>query len=81
MMNQAKPRLALDMHVLAQGVKTGVYRVCDELFPRLARSPRFDPRFFFREGDATRVAPYLAEHHLRGRPHNNPALPSADAEL
>ena len=69
------------MYVLAQGVKTGVYRVCDELFPRLARSPRFDPRFFFREGDATRAAPYLAEHRLRGRPHNDPALPSADADI
>ena len=81
MMNETTPRLALDMYVLAQGVKTGVYRVCDELFPRLARSPRFDPRFFFREGDALKAEPYLAEHRLRGRPHNNAAVPSADADI
>ena len=81
MMNETTPRLALDMYVLAQGVKTGVYRVCDELFPRLTRSPRFDPRFLFREGDVVKAAPYMAEHRLRGRPHKDSALPSSDAEI
>src|SRR5438876_568833 len=42
MVSKPAPRLALDMYVLAQGVKTGVYRVCDELFPRLTRSSRLD---------------------------------------
>ena len=49
-MNEQKPRLALDMYVLTQRVETGVFRVCDELFPLLARSPQFSTRLFYRTG-------------------------------
>ena len=72
-MSSALPRVALDMYVLAQGVKTGIYRVCDELFPLLARSPRIDTRLFCRPGDEAGVADYvqakgLRAHTLRGLP-------------
>ena len=55
MMSEITPRLALDMYVLAQGVKTGVYRVCDELFPGW-RLPRFETRPFVRAGDEVKAA-------------------------
>jgi glycosyltransferase involved in cell wall biosynthesis len=76
------PRLALDMYVLAQGIKTGVYRVCDELFPLLARSGRFDSRLYYRAGDEDK--PGMAAMHKRlGAPvHTAPqGGPSADAEI
>lgn len=58
------PRLALDMYVLAQGVRTGVYRVCDELFPRLAESERLQTGLFCRAPDEVRLAAYLATKDL-----------------
>ncbi|RWM31968.1 glycosyltransferase [Mesorhizobium sp.] len=64
MVSKPAARLALDMYVLAQGIRTGVYRVCDELFPRLTRSSRLDARLFYREGDEARAAPYIAERQL-----------------
>ncbi|RDJ25057.1 glycosyltransferase [Bosea caraganae] len=76
------PRLALDMYVLAQGVKTGVYRVCDELFPRLAASPRLDARLFYRDGDEAKAAPYVAEKGLTAARHDaDDASPSDDADI
>ncbi|BAT57605.1 D-inositol 3-phosphate glycosyltransferase [Variibacter gotjawalensis] len=45
-----RPRLALDMYVLEQGLKTGIHRVCDELFPRIAKSPQFRTTLAFRNG-------------------------------
>jgi glycosyltransferase involved in cell wall biosynthesis len=81
-MSNLKPRLALDMYVLAQGVKTGVYRVCDELFPRLARSPRFDTRLFYREGDEEKAAHYIAAKRLPAQRHEaRDADPSVDADV
>ncbi len=65
-MNPYKPRLALDTYVLAQGVKTGVWRVCDELFARLAHRPGFDVRFMVRDGDQARSSAYLAAKKLPG---------------
>lgn len=59
MMNH-KPRLLLDAYVLAQGVKTGIYRVCDELFGRLVRSDAFNAEFFLRAGYEDRGRQYLA---------------------
>lgn len=59
MMNH-KPRLLLDAYVLAQGVKTGIYRVCDELFGRLVRSDAFNAEFFLRAGYEDRGHQYLA---------------------
>ena len=70
----AKPRLALDMYVLAQGVKTGVYRVCDELFPRLASDGRLRTRLYCRPGDEAKFAAYRAERRLAV-----PQLPAGDA--
>jgi len=59
-------RLALDMYVLGQGVKTGVYRVCDELFPRLACSSLFAPLYYMRKGFETIASSYIADHQLSG---------------
>ncbi len=80
MMSENKPRLALDLYVLAQGVKTGVYRVCDELFPRLVESSRFEPCFLVREGDDTKASAYLATKRLPGKPVGR-ASTSADADI
>ena len=55
-MQKSQPRLALDTYVLTQGVKTGVFRVCDELFPRLVRSTRFRSRLFMRSADSAAAA-------------------------
>ncbi|VTU19030.1 PGL/p-HBAD biosynthesis glycosyltransferase/MT3031 [Variovorax sp. PBL-E5] len=77
MMSEYKPRLALDMYVLAQGIKTGVYRVCDELFARLAASPRFDVRTLIREGDEDRAAEYIEAKGLRA----DRAAKPADADI
>ncbi|QNK75213.1 glycosyltransferase [Variovorax sp. PAMC28562] len=70
------------MYVLAQGIKTGVYRVCDELFPLLARSDQFDPRLYYRAGDDKKPS-VAAIHRLLGAPtHEAPAdTPSADADI
>lgn len=77
-----KPRLALDMYVLAQGVKTGVYRVCDELFPRLARSQRLETRLFYREGDEAKAADYVASKRMGAQQHQaGSAEPSTDADI
>ena len=64
-MTDQKPRLALDMYVLAQDIKTGVYRVCDELFPRLDRSSQFETHLFVRIGQEEQVEAYIAERGLR----------------
>ena len=80
MMSENKPRLALDLYVLAQGVKTGVYRVCDELFPRLVESSRFEPCFLVREGDDTKAGAYLATKRLPGKPVGR-ASTTADADI
>ncbi len=66
MMNEMTPRLALDMYVLAQGVKTGVYRVCDELYGRLAASERCSPRLLVRPGDESKAGEYIAANRLPG---------------
>ena len=78
----SKLRLALDMYVLGQGVKTGVYRVCDELFPRLARSSEFAPRYFMRKGFETIASAYVVDHQLPGSLHTAPEQgPSVDADI
>ena len=81
-MNHPKPRLALDMYVLAQGVRTGIYRVCDELFPILARSEKLDTRLFYRDGDEDRAAGYMAQKRLPAqRLAGDGELPSASADI
>jgi glycosyltransferase involved in cell wall biosynthesis len=81
MMSEMKPRLALDMYVLAQGVKTGVYRVCHELYRRLAASPRFSPRLFVRGGDEVKAGAYMAAAGLPGQLHDGRLGPSGDADI
>lgn len=63
-MTETRVRLALDMYVQAQGVKTGVYRVCDELFCRLIRSDLFETHYVYRPGDQDRLPTYLEERQL-----------------
>jgi glycosyltransferase involved in cell wall biosynthesis len=55
------------MYVLAQGIKTGVYRVCDELFPRLIRSGRFEIHYVRRSGDDRSLSKYLTDRELPNR--------------
>lgn len=77
-----RPRLALDMYVLGQGIKTGVYRVCDELFQRLAQSARFDVRYVLRDGFEPAVTDYIHDHRMRGRTVAAAAPnPSRDADI
>ncbi|MEJ8854745.1 glycosyltransferase [Variovorax robiniae] len=81
-MSESKPRLALDMYVLAQGVRTGIYRVCDEVFPLLTASGRFDTRLFYRDGDEERAADYVDASRLDGPCHQAPDhRPSDDADI
>jgi glycosyltransferase involved in cell wall biosynthesis len=75
------PRLALDMYVLAQSVRTGVYRVCDELFPRIARSLRFDTCFLVRPSDEAEAGAYLEAKGLSGRCLATGAAPHVDADV
>ena len=82
MKSQSMPRLALDMYVLAQGVKTGVYRVCDELFPLLARSRKFDARLLFREGYQDTPEADAATNRIPVQRLEGPASePSKDADI
>jgi glycosyltransferase involved in cell wall biosynthesis len=74
------PRLALDMYVLAQGIKTGVYRVCDELYPLLERSSRLDARLYFRPHDAAKAVGL--RERFDAPTHSAPATrPSDDADI
>ncbi|MCX7182610.1 MAG: FkbM family methyltransferase [Nitrosospira sp.] len=59
-----KPRLVLDMDPLSQGIKTGIYRVCDELFPRLAKSGKFDMRYSMQGKLEVNAAAYLKTHDM-----------------
>lgn len=81
-MSESNPRLALDMYVLAQGVKTGVYRVCDELFPLLARSHRFSTRLLYRPEDEARATEYVLKRRMAIQRHAQPdGEPSKDADI
>ena len=78
----SKPRVALDMYVLAQGVKTGVYRVCDELFPRLASSSRLSVRYYIRRKTGPGALKYIQDRKLQGAIHHAPKnKPSQDADI
>src|SRR5688500_4032297 len=81
MMSEMKPRLALEMYVLAQDVKTGVYRVCDELYGRLAASSRFSPCLLVRPGDELKAREYIAAAGLPGKLHDTRLAPSGDADI
>lgn len=79
-MREGSLRLALDTYVLAQGIKTGVYRVCDELFPLLVRSERVTSRLYFRAHDAAKAA--VLTKRLGAPAHSAPAhRPSDDADI
>lgn len=62
----SKPiKIAFDMFVLGQGIKTGVYRVCDELFCRLGQSGSFLPLAVLRSKEFESAAKeYLLTRHL-----------------
>ena len=60
----AKPVLILDMYVLGQAVKTGVYRVCDELYLRFAQQKDFDIVYFAKGKSIQGVQEYLSERKL-----------------
>lgn len=76
------PRLALDMFVLGQGVKSGVYRVCDELFPRLAHGLDFRLRYTAPPKHAPAATEYIETRKLPGFLHSAPpGQPSADADI
>lgn len=64
--NNSEPtKIAFDMFVLGQGVKTGVYRVCDELFSRLGKTAPFLPLAILRDNQFEREAKeYLEARHL-----------------
>lgn len=68
MNNNLLPHLALDMYVLARGVKSGVYRVCDELFPLLARSNRVRAQLVCRPGDEAKGTAYAMAKGLTTTP-------------
>lgn len=75
-------RLALDMFVLGQGVKSGVYRMCDELFPRLGQAPDVRLRFVLPPEHRQASLDYIDERKLPGLVHTAPeSHPSKDAEV
>lgn len=63
-MKESKPIVVLDMYVLAQGIRTGVYRVCHELFTRLSADDRLEVRYFVRPKDRGAIESYLMAHGL-----------------
>lgn len=76
-----KPRLILDMYVLGQGIKTGVYRVCDEIFPRLARSSRFETSYLLREGFESSCSSYIDTKQLIGKLISAKQRPPESADI
>lgn len=79
--NIKSARLALDTYVLAQDVKTGVHRVCDELFGRLLLLGSFDVRLLVRDGDEQRTQEYFAARGLRAPICEAAAPPSVNADI
>jgi len=79
-MAEQRVRLALDTYVLAQGIKTGVYRVCDELYPLLVHSNHLDCRLHVRAHDEAKTA--VLTKRLGAPAHSAPAWrPSEDADV
>lgn len=79
MIEHNRIQLALDMYVLGQGIKTGVYRVCDELFPRLINNyaELFQFSHVIRKGFEEGINEYLSEKNLpRAR-----VIPALDKEI
>ncbi len=70
-LTKAEPHLILDLYVLSQGVKTGVYRVCDEVFPRLIANAGVPIGYLIRPGFEEGAARYLKERSL---PENVPVF-------
>jgi FkbM family methyltransferase len=61
-----KPSLVLDMRVIGENFKTGVYRVVDELFPRLAKSEKFNVQYFMQGCSEVMAAKYFKAHDIQG---------------
>lgn len=52
----------MDMYVLGQGVKTGIYRVCDELYKRLVNSSEFNFNYLAKEPFYSGCDKYIKEN-------------------
>ena len=77
-----KIRIAFDMFVLGQGIKTGVYRVCDEIFSRLAKEPAVVPFATQHNGQYEKQSrAYLAEKGLDWTWHIPRRRPSRDIDV
>ncbi|MEJ8847074.1 glycosyltransferase family 1 protein [Variovorax rhizosphaerae] len=76
-----RPRLALDAYVLAQGIKTGVYRVCDELFPLLMSSEHLDSRMYILPHDAVQASGLKGRFKARLSAHQDVSPDNADLLL
>lgn len=57
-------RIAFDLYVLGQGIKTGVYRVCDELIKRLSVSKVLSMDFFIGERFQKESVDYLLSNQI-----------------
>jgi len=57
-----RPRVLLDMYVLAQGVKTGIYKVCYELFKRLSALEFLDVGYYLRSGFEESTLAFVKEN-------------------
>lgn len=68
-MSAERPLIILDTYVLAQNVRTGVYRVCDELYTRLIKSKRLNVNLFNRPQTSEAVKQYLLERGLSAPEH------------
>jgi glycosyltransferase involved in cell wall biosynthesis len=76
-----RPRVALDMSVLAGDVRAGIWRVCDELFARLISSQRLDIRTIYRRGQKAAVAKWLSDKGLAATPVWPLGRPSNHADI
>lgn len=56
-------KVCLDLYVLGQQEKTGIYRLCDELFRRLVKHPAVIPSYLVRDRLKSGIHKYM---HARG---------------
>lgn len=61
-----KPTLIMDMYVLGQGVKTGIYRVCDEILRRVANSDLVSSGYYVDRSFSEESLEYLRDNGLEG---------------
>ena len=59
-----QPSILVDMYVLGQDVKTGVYRVCDEIYTRLVSSSEFNVNYYLKEPFTEQAKIYMKEQNF-----------------